>query len=62
MAMGLGILRLESRAFWALTPREFAAAARAVIGPAAAQADRPRRSDLEALMAKFPDQSGLGEV
>ncbi len=62
MALGLGILRLESRAFWALTPREFAAAARAVIGPISAKADHPRRSDLDALMANFPDQSGLGEV
>ena len=55
MAMGLGILRLESRAFWALTPREFAAAARAVIGPDATASDRPRRSDLATLMASFPD-------
>ena len=57
MAMGLGILRLESSAFWALTPREFSAAARAVIGPVTTQSDRPRRSDLDALMANFPDQS-----
>ncbi|MEQ1697877.1 MAG: phage tail assembly chaperone [Hyphomicrobiaceae bacterium] len=55
MALGLGILRLDSRAFWSLTPREFAAAARAVIGPAVSRADRPRRTDLEALMASFPD-------
>ena len=57
MSLGLGILRLESRAFWSLTPREFAAAARAVMGPAASQI-RPRRSDLEKLMANFPDQQG----
>jgi len=55
MAVGLGILRLESRAFWALTPREFAAAARAVLGPAAASADRPTRACLKALMIQFPD-------
>lgn len=56
MAMGLGILRLDSRAFWSLTPREFAAAARAVIGPSASHAGRPRRSDLDSLMAQFPDR------
>ena len=56
MAMGLGILRLESSAFWALTPREFSAAARAVIGPVASRSDRPHRSDLAALMAQFPDR------
>ena len=55
MAMGLGILRLDPQAFWRMTPREFAAAARAVIGPTSNNADRPRRSDLTALMASFPD-------
>ena len=55
MALGLGLLRLESRAFWALTPREFAAAARAILPPPAA-ALRPARTDLSALMAQFPDQ------
>ena len=54
MAMGLGILRLESRAFWALTPREFAAAARAVLGPTRSP-DLPRRADLASLMTRFPD-------
>ncbi len=55
MGMGLGILRLESRAFWALTPREFAAAARAILGPTAAP-NLPRRADLANLFALFPDQ------
>ena len=40
MGLGLGLLRLESRAFWSLTPREFAAAARAILPP---QAAGPRR-------------------
>ena len=57
MAMGLGILRLESTAFWALTPREFAAAARAILGPPQASTARPTRRDLADLMARFPDQS-----
>ena len=52
--MGLGVLRLESRAFWALTPREFAAAARAVLGPTRSP-DLPRRTDLASLMTRFPD-------
>ena len=55
MAMGLGILRLDSHAFWALTPREFAAAARAVIGPATRQSSTISRSDLTTLLAQFPD-------
>jgi uncharacterized phage protein (TIGR02216 family) len=56
MALGLGILRLEPRAFWTMTPAEFAAAARAVVGPAAGLAAHPRRRDLTALMSRFPDQ------
>lgn len=56
MGLGLGLLRLESRAFWSLTPREFAAAARAILPPQAA-APRPARRDLAALMARFPDQT-----
>lgn len=55
MALGLGVLRLDSRAFWSLTPREFAAAARAVLGPAATLTARPDRAALEALMTQFPD-------
>ena len=54
--MGLGILRLESRAFWSLTPREFAAAARALLGPAVTP-DLPGRSDLLGLIALFPDEA-----
>lgn len=57
MALGLGILRLDPRAFWAMTPREFAAAARAVTGPASKPTARPARSDLADLMAHFPDNT-----
>ncbi|MBB3769809.1 putative phage protein (TIGR02216 family) [Angulomicrobium tetraedrale] len=52
MAFGFGRLRLSSRDFWALTPREFAAAVEAVAGPARAPLDR---TGLAALMARFPD-------
>ncbi|MDQ0509749.1 putative phage protein (TIGR02216 family) [Angulomicrobium amanitiforme] len=52
MAFGLGRLRLSSRDFWAMTPREIAAAVEAVAGPARAPLDR---AALAALMARFPD-------
>jgi uncharacterized phage protein (TIGR02216 family) len=54
MSLGLGILRLDPRAFWAMTLPEFAAAARAVTGPLIAPAV-PDRSDLTRLMSLFPD-------
>ena len=54
MAFGFGALRLSSRDFWALTPRELAAAAEGVRGRA-----RPSppltRARLEALMNAHPD-------
>lgn len=53
MAIGLGHLRLDPRAFWSMSIAEFSAAARMVLGPAA---DPPRRADLAALMARFPDR------
>ena len=52
MAFGLGRLRLSAGAFWALTPRELAAALRAFAGPAPPALDR---AGLAALMARFPD-------
>ena len=53
MAFGLGRLRLSPDAFWAMTPRELAAAA-APRGRAAGPA--PDRAMLDALMARFPDR------
>ncbi len=53
MAFGLGALRLAPRQFWAMTPRELAAAARA--GGAGGPAP-PSRGDMHALMARYPDQ------
>ena len=54
MAIGFGVLRLSSRDFWLLTPREFAAALRALYGAPAAPIDR---AALEALIRRFPDRS-----
>ena len=48
MELGLGVLRLSPKDFWAATPREIAAA---FGGPAPALA----RSSFEDLMKKYPD-------
>lgn len=56
MAAGLGLLRLEPRAFWSMTPKELEAALRAVLGPV--RADAPlARGELASLMRRFPDRS-----
>lgn len=52
MAFGLGVLRLCPQDFWAMTPRELAAASRGLYGRGGGAADR---AALEALMAAFPD-------
>ncbi len=52
MAAGLGLLRLSPDAFWAMTPREFAAA----IGSLVPLPARPSRRDLGGLMQRFPDR------
>jgi len=51
MALGLGLLRLAPRDFWATTPRELAAALRPPRAPAA-----PGRDALAGMMAAFPDR------
>ncbi len=51
MRLGFGVLRLGSKEFWGLTPRELAAALSAGRRPGA-----PRRGELEALMSAFPDE------
>lgn len=51
MHFGLGALRLSPRDFWAMTPREVAAAAGLTDGATGA----PDRAALERLMAAFPD-------
>jgi uncharacterized phage protein (TIGR02216 family) len=52
MAIGFGVLRLSSREFWALTPRELAAAIEGLTGRTHAPMDRTRLDDL---MRRFPD-------
>ncbi len=53
MAAGLGVLRLDPRAFWAMTPKELSAAFRALGG---AGISPPGRRDLDAMMRRFPDR------
>jgi uncharacterized phage protein (TIGR02216 family) len=55
MAFGFGVLRLSPRAFWAMTPRELAAAADGVYGRVSAA---PSRASFDALMRAFPDGAG----
>lgn len=54
MAVGLGMLALAPAQFWAMTPRELAAAVhgrmvRALAAPLS-------RESLETMMTRFPDQ------
>jgi len=52
MALGFGRLALSSADFWAMTPRELAAAAEGLFGRRQPPADR---ASLEALMRRYPD-------
>ncbi len=54
MGFGLGVLRLSPDAFWAMTPRELAAAMEAVLGPQAPALDR---AGFDELRARFPDRA-----
>ena len=54
MAAGLGLLRLPPPVFWAMTPRELAAAIRGAVGLAAAPGPIGRPA-LDRLMARYPD-------
>ena len=57
MAAGLGTLRLSPDAFWAMTPRELAAALGATQGRPPA-AGPPSRAELTRLMQQYPDRRG----
>lgn len=58
MAFGFGVLKLSSRDFWALTPRELAAAIDGARGHGAVPPmDRAR---FEALLARYPDPAAGG--
>ena len=54
IALGLGLLRLSPRDFWAMTPREIALALRPYGGGDGA-ARPPGREAMAALMALYPD-------
>lgn len=54
MAVGFGLLGLEPRAFWSLTPAELGAAVRGRFG--AVRPERPpSRRALDALARRYPD-------
>ena len=54
MAIGFGVLRLSSDAFWAMTPREFE---RAVNLTLPKRGNAPGRAVLSRLMVAFPDRT-----
>ena len=54
MSAGLGTLRLAPSHFWAMTPRELAAALDS-LSPFRHTPAPLARSDLDRLMARFPD-------
>jgi len=54
MAFGLGVLRLSSDTFWAMTLRELEAAASGVFGPPSLWA-APTRREFTHLMKAYPD-------
>lgn len=53
MAFGLGQLRLSPRDFWAMTPRELAAAGEGILGP---HVEPLGRGELDEMIARYPDQ------
>ena len=57
MAIGLGVLRLPPRDFWAMTPAELAARSRGWGDSASAPMSR---ESFNALMARFPDGGSHG--
>jgi uncharacterized phage protein (TIGR02216 family) len=56
MAIGFGVLKLSSRDFWTLTPRELAAAVEGLTGRAGAPMDRETFEDLA---RRFPDGDAI---
>ena len=52
MRLGFGVLRLSSKEFWGLTPRELAAAFEALSG---ARPSAPDRARFRQMMERFPD-------
>jgi len=58
MALGLNLLRLSSRDFWAMTPIELAAAIKPLF--AAGGGEPLARGDFELMMQQFPDGGSNG--
>jgi uncharacterized phage protein (TIGR02216 family) len=56
MAAGLGLLRLPPAQFWAMTPRELSFALGGALGLSGVSAQAPGRTELSALMQRFPDE------
>lgn len=54
MTVGLGLLRLDPKAFWSMTPLEFRAALRVITGQFH-RADPLTRGELNKLMQAYPD-------
>ncbi|MEO8883886.1 MAG: rcc01693 family protein [Devosia sp.] len=54
MRFGFGQLRLSSRDFWGLTPRELAAAFEGASGRSRSRP--PERATIDRLMMAFPDE------
>jgi uncharacterized phage protein (TIGR02216 family) len=52
MTVGLGLMRLSPAAFWAMTPREFAAAAAAFAPDREGPIGRERLAEM---MGRYPD-------
>ena len=58
MRLVFGVMRLSSRDFWGLTPRELAAG----FGAGAGRGTPPSREALAQLMRRFPDGGQDGRV
>jgi uncharacterized phage protein (TIGR02216 family) len=58
MRFGFGTLKLSSREFWGLTPRELAAAIEGAT--MRARTAPPPRAAIDRLMAAFPDEAPHG--
>lgn len=58
MRLGFGVMRLSSRDFWGLTPRELAAA----FGVGVGRGTPPSRESLVELMRRFPDGESDGGI
>lgn len=55
MTVGFGLLRLSPKDLWAMSPREFDHAVRALFPARESAPDRPA---FEALLRRFPDREG----